>query len=181
VPGYEARVVDESGDELGPGEIGNLLVKGDSICSFYWNQHDRTKRTILGEWIDTGDKYSRDAEGYFRYQGRVDDMLKVSGIWVSPTEVEGAINAYEAVLECAVVGIMDDKQLVRPEAYVVLQSGVSAGPELEEDLRSHVRERLAHFKCPREFHFIAELPKTATGKIQRYKLRLREPSAEAAR
>jgi benzoate-CoA ligase len=180
VPGYEARVVDEAGGEVGPGEVGNLLIKGDSICAFYWNQHDRTKRTILGEWIDTGDKYSRDAEGYFKYQGRGDDMLKVSGIWVSPTEVEGAINAYEAVLECAVVGIMDDQKLVRPEAYVVLQSGVSAGTELEEALRQHVRERLAHFKCPREFHFVAELPKTATGKIQRYKLRLRDRTAAEA-
>jgi benzoate-CoA ligase family protein len=178
VPGYEAKVVDEAGQELAPGEVGTLLVKGDSICAFYWNQHDRTKRTIKGEWIDTGDKYSRDAEGYFKYQGRSDDMLKVSGIWVSPTEVEGAINAHEAVLECAVVGVVDDRQLILPEAFVVLQSGSLAGPELEEALRAHVRDRLAHFKCPREFHFVEELPKTATGKIQRFKLRRPSPPAE---
>jgi benzoate-CoA ligase family protein len=131
VPGYEAMVIDEAGQELAPGEVGTLLVKGDSICAFYWNQHNRTKRTIKGEWIDTGDKYSRDAEGYFKYQGRSDDMLKVSGIWVSPTEVEAAINAHESVLECAVVGIVDDRQLVLPEAFIVLQSGAPAGPDLE--------------------------------------------------
>jgi benzoate-CoA ligase family protein len=178
VPGYEAMVVDEAGQELAPGEVGTLLVKGDSICAFYWNQHNRTKRTIKGEWIDTGDKYSRDAEGYFKYQGRSDDMLKVGGIWVSPTEVEGAINAHESVLECAVVGIVDDRQLVLPEAFVVLQSSAHAGPELEEALRVHVRDRLAHFKCPRDFHFVEELPKTATGKIQRFKLRRPTPPPE---
>jgi 4-hydroxybenzoate-CoA ligase len=158
--------------------VGTLLVKGDSICAFYWNQHNRTKRTIKGEWIDTGDKYSRDAEGYFKYQGRSDDMLKVGGIWVSPTEVAGVINAHESVLECAVVGIVDDRQLVLPEAFVVLQSSAHAGPELEEALRVHVRDRLAHFKCPRDFHFVEELPKTATGKIQRFKLRRPTPPPE---
>ena len=171
VPGYEVQIVDDAGRELPAAEVGSLLVKGDSICSMYWNQHDRTKRTIRGEWIDTGDKYVRDEDGYFRYQGRSDDMLKVGAIWVSPTEVEGALNAHEAVLECAVVGVMDEQQLVRPEAYVVLQPGRQAGVELEVELRDHVRSRLAHFKCPRDFHFVAELPKTATGKIQRFKLR----------
>jgi len=171
VPGYELRIVDDAGQELPAGEVGRLLVKGDSTCSMYWNQHDRTKRTINGEWIDTGDQYLRDADGFYRYQGRSDDMLKVSGIWVSPTEVESAINAHEAVLECAVVAVVDEQRLVRPEAYVVLQPGRTAGPELEVDLREHVRAALAHFKCPRDFHFVTELPKTATGKIQRFKLR----------
>jgi len=171
VPGYEVKVVDDGGQELPPGEVGSLLVRGDSICSMYWNQHDRTKRTIRGEWIDTGDQYVRDAEGFYRYQGRSDDMLKVSGIWVSPTEVETAINAHDAVLECAVVAVIDEQQLVRPEAYVVLQPGRAAGVELEVELRDHVRSALAHFKCPRDFHFVKELPKTATGKIQRFKLR----------
>ena len=171
VPGYEVRIVDDAGEEVPPGEVGSLLVKGDSICAFYWNQHDRTKRTIRGEWIDTGDKYARDADGYFRYQGRSDDMLKVGAIFVSPTEVETVINAHEAVLECAVVGVIDDQQLVRPEAYVVVKPGRESSVELEEELRQHVRAQLAHFKCPRDFHFVEELPKTATGKIQRFKLR----------
>jgi benzoate-CoA ligase family protein len=171
VPGYEVRIVDEAGREVPAGEVGRLLVKGDSICSMYWNQHERTKRTIRGEWIDTGDQYVRDADGMFRYQGRSDDMLKVSGIWVSPTEVESAISSHEAVVECAVVAVIDEQRLVRPEAYVVLQPGRQPGVELEEELRDHVRARLAHFKCPRDFHFVAELPKTATGKIQRFKLR----------
>ena len=171
VPGYEVRIIDDTGDDVQPGEVGSLLVKGDSICSSYWNQHDRTKRTIRGEWIDTGDKYLRDTDGYFRYQGRSDDMLKVGGIFVSPTEVEAVVNAHDAVLECAVVGVIDEQRLVRPEAYVVLKPGRAATVELEEELRQHVRERLAHFKCPRDFHFVDELPKTATGKIQRFKLR----------
>jgi benzoate-CoA ligase family protein len=171
VPGYEVKVVDDTGHELPDGEVGSLLVRGDSICSMYWNQHERTSRTIRGEWIDTGDQYVRDADGSYRYQGRSDDMLKVSGIWVSPTEVESAINGHEAVLECAVVAVVDEQRLVRPEAYVVLQPGRQAGPELQVELRDHVRAALAHFKCPRDFHFVNELPKTATGKIQRFKLR----------
>jgi acyl-coenzyme A synthetase/AMP-(fatty) acid ligase len=174
VPGYELRIVDDAGQEVPAGEVGRLLVNGDSTCAMYWNQHDRTRRTIIGEWIDTGDQYARDADGYYRYQGRSDDMLKVSGIWVSPTEVESAINAHEAVLECAVVAVVDEQRLVRPEAYVVLQPGRTAGVELEVELREHVRAALAHFKCPRDFHFVAELPKTATGKIQRFKLRAGE-------
>ncbi|HXM58667.1 MAG TPA: benzoate-CoA ligase family protein [Candidatus Dormibacteraeota bacterium] len=171
VPGYEVRIVDETGADVPPDEVGSLIVKGDSTCSMYWNQHERTKRTIRGEWIDTGDQYLRDADGFYRYQGRSDDMLKVSGIWVSPTEVEAAINAHQAVLECAVVAVVDEQRLVRPEAYVVLQPSRSAGVELEVELREHVRSALAHFKCPRDFHFVSELPKTATGKIQRFKLR----------
>ena len=171
VPGYEARIVDDTGHDVQAGEVGSLLIKGDSICAFYWNQHERTKRTIRGEWIDTGDKYSRDADGCFRYQGRTDDMLKVGGIWVSPTEVEAAISTHDAVLECAVVAAVDDQRLVQPEAYFVLQPGHQGRAELELELREHVRARLAHFKCPRDFHFVSDLPKTATGKIQRFKLR----------
>jgi len=171
VDGYRAKVVDEEGAELPPGEVGNLMVSGDSICAFYWNQHERTKLAIQGEWINTGDKYTVDADGYFRYQGRTDDMLKVSGIWVSPVEVEAAINAHDAVLESAVVGVLDENRLVRPEAYVVLQPGRARAVELEVELREFLRERLAHYKCPRDFHFVETLPKTATGKIQRYQLR----------
>jgi benzoate-CoA ligase len=176
VPGYEARVVDEEGRDAEDGDVGTLLVKGDSIGERYWNQHERTKRTIRGDWIDTGDKYVRDADGFFTYQGRSDDMFKVSGIWVSPSEVESTINGHEAVLECAVVAVIDDQRLLLPEAYVVLQKGRTGGPELEVELRDHVRARIAHFKCPRDFHFVSELPKTATGKIQRYRLRAQHPA-----
>ena len=176
VPGYEARIVDENGDELPVGEVGTLLVKGDSIGERYWNQHERTKRTILGEWIDTGDKYVGDADGFFAYQGRSDDMFKVGGIWVSPSEVESTINGHEAVVECAVVAVIDEERLLQPEAYVVLQPGQAGGPELQEALRAHVRARIAHFKCPRDFHFVTELPRTATGKIQRYRLRAQHPA-----
>jgi benzoate-CoA ligase family protein len=178
VDGYEVRVVGDDGDEQPDGEVGTLLVKGDSTCAFYWNQHERTKRTILGEWINTGDKYVRSPDGFLSYQGRADDMMKVSGIWVSPTEVEACINTHEAVLECAVVGILDPQRLLIPEAYVVLQPGRSASVELEVELREHVRAKIAHHKCPRDFHFVASLPKTATGKIQRFRLR---DSSQAAR
>jgi len=171
VPGYEVKVVDEEGRQLPDGELGTLMVKGDSICAFYWNQHERTKRTIQGEWISTGDKYIRSPDGFLTYQGRADDMLKVGAIWVSPTEVEAVINSHEAVLECAVVGVVDEERLIRPEAYVVLQPDRSESVELEVELRDHVRARLAHFKCPRDFRFVEALPKTATGKIQRFKLR----------
>jgi benzoate-CoA ligase len=171
VPGYEVKVVDENGDELPDGQMGRLLVSGDSICSMYWNQHERNKRTIRGEWIDTGDQFVREADGTLRYQGRSDDMLKVGGIWVSPSEVESVLSAHPAVLECAVVGIVDAQRLVRPEAFVVLQPGRHGDAAMVSDLREHVRSALAHHKCPRVFNFVGELPKTATGKILRYQLR----------
>ncbi len=182
VEGYEVRVVDDEGTEVPDGEVGTLLVKGDSTCALYWNQHERSKQTIIGDWINTGDKYTRSPDGYLSYQGRADDMMKVGGIWVSPTEVEAVISSHDAVVECAVVAVVDELHLVKPEAYVVLQPGITPGPELEVELRDFVRERLAHFKAPRDFHFVGQLPKTATGKIQRYKLREaaeREPAAPA--
>ena len=176
VEGYEARVVDENGHDVATGEVGNLLVKGDSVCAFYWNQHEKTKKIIQGEWIFTGDKYIRDADGYMYYQGRSDDMIKIGGIWVSPVEVESCINGFNGVLESAVVGIADENHLLHGEAFVVMQAGKSSTVEVEEALRAYVREKLAHFKCPRAFHFVDVLPKTATGKIQRYKLRSAAPS-----
>jgi benzoate-CoA ligase family protein len=171
VPGYEIRIVDAEGRDVPDGEIGDLLVHGDSICSGYWNKHEQTKRTIQGEWIRTGDKYSRDADGYYWYQGRSDDMLKVSGFWVSPAEVEAALVAHPAVLECAVVGREDHERLVKPIAFAVLKDPAGAGDALADELKAFVKSRLAPYKCPRWIAFVDDLPKTATGKIQRYKLR----------
>lgn len=171
VPGYEARIVDEEGTPLGPGELGNLLIKGDSTCAFYWNQHDKTKRTIEGEWIRTGDKYVCDQDGYYWYAGRTDDMLKAGGIWVSPIEIENVLIDHDAVQECAVIGKDDADGLSKPFAYVVLKAGVTGSAELGATLQQFVRDRLADYKRPRGVAFVAELPKTATGKLQRFKLR----------
>ena len=171
VPGYEARIVDDHDRPVGVGEMGNLLIKGDSTCAFYWNQHEKTKQTILGEWIRTGDKYHCDAAGYYYYGGRSDDMLKAGGIWVSPVEIENVLIDHEAVQECAVVGHQDADGLSKPFAYVVLRAQVTGSPELAAALQAFVRERLADYKRPRGVAFVAELPKTATGKLQRFKLR----------
>jgi benzoate-CoA ligase family protein len=171
VPGYEARIVDADGRDLPAGEVGDLLVKGESTCSCYWNKQEQTRKTIVGEWIRTGDKYSRDAEGYFWYQGRSDDMMKAGGYWVSPAEVEAALLNHPAVLECAVVGLEDETRLTRPLAYVVLKAGRGPSAELASELQAHAKRQLAPYKAPRSVRFLEELPKTATGKIQRYKLR----------
>jgi 4-hydroxybenzoate-CoA ligase len=171
VPGYEARLLDESGAAVPRDEIGNLWIAGDSICAGYWNQHEKSKETIHGSWIRTGDKYTQDADGYYWYAGRSDDMLKVGGIWVSPIEVEHALVQHPAVLECAVVGREDRDTLVKPAAFVVVRSGHAPTPGLADELLKHVRSQLADYKRPRWIEFLEELPKTATGKIQRYKLR----------
>src|SRR5204863_4525200 len=143
----------------------------DSVCAHYWNQHEKSKNTIEGQWIRTGDKYSKDADGFFWYAGRVDDMLKVGGLWVSPVEVENALISHPAVRECGVVARDDRDKLTKPAAFVVLQSNVEATPALAKELQDFVRSRLAEYKRPRWVEFVAELPKTATGKIQRFKLR----------
>jgi benzoate-CoA ligase len=171
VPGYEARIVDEQFQDLPDGQIGTLLIKGDSIASCYWNKHEKTKSTILGEWINTDDQYMKDKDGYYYYVGRSNDMLKVGGIWVSPIEVEGCLISHPSVLECAVVGAPDSEGLVKPKAYVVLKQGHAASPELEKELKEYVKKTLAHYKYPRWIEFIDELPKTATGKVKRYELR----------
>jgi len=152
-----------------PGEIGNLWIKGDSAAAFYWRRHERSKQTMVGEWLVTGDKYYIDPEGYFYYCGRADDMLRCSGQWVSPVEVENVLVSHSAILEAAVVGIEDGDGLVKPKAFVVLKADAHAPGE--EDLRTYLRERLAGYKVPRWFAFVDGLPKTATGKIQRFKLR----------
>ncbi|TMC42479.1 MAG: benzoate-CoA ligase family protein, partial [Chloroflexi bacterium] len=171
VPGYEAVIADEKGVAVPQGDIGNLLIKGDSITAYYWNKHERTKDVINGHWIHTGDKYYQDEEGYYWYCGRSDDMLKVGGQWVSPVEVENALIAHPAVLESAVVGDLDDDELVKPKAYVVLKQGQEPSEALAEELKTFVKQRLAPFKYPRWIEFLPELPKTATGKIQRFILR----------
>ena len=171
VPGYEAILVDDEGQAVSQGDIGNLRVKGDSIMAYYWNQHEKTKDTLFGHFIQTGDKYYQDADGYFWYCGRADDMLKVGGIWVSPVEVENTLVAHAAVLEAAVVGREDTDKLVKPKAFVVLKEGYAGSPQLETDLKTFVKDKIAPYKYPRWIEFVPELPKTATGKIQRFKLR----------
>ncbi len=171
VPGYEARIVDDEGRAVPQGEIGNLQVKGDSTMAYYWNQHEKTKATLFGNWIQTGDKYYQDNDSYFWYCGRADDMLKVGGIWVSPIEVENTLVGHAAVLEAAVVGHEDTDRLVKPKAFVVLKDGHTAAPGLEDELKGFVKDKLAPYKYPRWIEFVSALPKTATGKIQRFKLR----------
>jgi benzoate-CoA ligase len=171
VPGYDIRVVDEQGQEVRQGEIGDLLVKGGSITTGYWHRLEATRQALHGEWLRTGDKYYQDAEGVFWYCGRSDDMLKVSGQWVSPAEVEGLLFQHPAVLEAAVVGWEDENRLIKPKAFVVLKAGYAPSLSLAEELQRFVKERTLPHKYPRWVEFVAELPKTATGKIQRYKLR----------
>ncbi|HXF80338.1 MAG TPA: benzoate-CoA ligase family protein, partial [Usitatibacter sp.] len=141
---------------------------------YYWNNREKSRATFLGSWTRSGDKYSESADGYFTYSGRNDDMLKVSGIWVSPFEVESAVASYPAVLEAAVVGTPDENGLTRPKAFVVLKPGVAPSPGLEGELKAFVKGELAPHKYPRAIEFVEELPKTATGKIQRFRLRERE-------
>jgi len=171
VPGYEVRLLDEAGREVAPGEVGDLEVSGPSCAMMYWNQRAASKRTFRGAWMRTGDKYRQDAEGSFVYEGRSDDLIKVGGIWVSPFEVESALLEHPAVLECAVIGHPDADALVKPRAFVVLREGHGAGDDLAAELQAFVRERLAPYKRPRWVSFVGELPKTATGKIQRFALR----------
>lgn len=174
VPGYAVRILNERGEPVAPGEIGELQVSGPSCAIGYWNNREKTRTTFLGPWVRSGDKYSVDVDGYYVYAGRSDDMLKVSGIYVSPIEVEATLVAHPAVLEAAVVGWRDDHDLVKPAALVVLQSDYRPSRELAQELQQYVRSRLAPYKYPRWVEFVEELPKTATGKIQRFKLRDRQ-------
>ena len=171
VPGYEAMVVDEHDRPVSHGEPGELIVKGPSAADGYWNQREKSRRTFRGEWTYTGDTYTRDAEGYFRFQGRADEMLKVSGVWVSPFEVEEALIAHPAVLEAAVVGKEDRDGLTKPRAFVVLNATVTDQTALSDALKEHVKQRIGVWKYPRWIEFVDGLPKTANGKIQRFRLR----------
>ena len=171
VPGYEAKIVDDVGAETPSGEIGSLWIRGASALSEYWHIPELTARTKRGDWVVTGDKFLRDADGYYRYCGRADDMLKVAGMWVSPVEVENALLGHPNVAEAAVVGATDARGLTYAVAHVTLRAGCEGSTELAEEIRSHVKARLVSHKVPREIRFCSELPKTVTGKIQRFKLR----------
>jgi benzoate-CoA ligase len=174
VPGYGIELRGEDGRPVADGEIGDLYIRGPSAALLYWDNREKTRDTFQGAWTKSGDKYVRDAEGYYTYAGRSDDMLKVSGIYVSPFEVEATLMQHPAVLEAAVIGKQDAEGLTKTKAFVVLKDGQAATPE---ELQAFVKERLAPFKYPRFVEFLRELPKTATGKIQRYRLREREAQA----
>jgi 4-hydroxybenzoate-CoA ligase len=181
VPGYEVKIVDENGREQETGAVGELVVRGPSAGEGYWNHRAKSRRTFAGEWTYTGDKYFCDDEGYFHYCGRTDDMFKVSGMWVSPFDVEAALISHEAVLEAAVIGKEDSDGLIKPKAFIVLQNGYSADDILLEKLKLHVKELAGPWKYPRWIDIRSDLPKTATGKIQRFKLRAEElgPASDA--
>ena len=168
VPGYEVELRGEDGKPVGDGEIGDLYIKGPSAALMYWCNREKTRDTFQGQWLKSGDKYVRDAEGYYTYAGRSDDMLKVSGIYVSPFEVESTLQLHPAVLEAAVIGITDGQGLTKTKSYVVCKPGQST---TEDELKAFVKSRLAAYKYPRLIEFVDELPKTATGKIQRFRLR----------
>ncbi|MBI2367173.1 MAG: benzoate-CoA ligase family protein [Deltaproteobacteria bacterium] len=170
-PAFEAKIVDDDGREVPIGEVGNLMVRGDATAPYYWNKHEQTKRMMQGEWLKTGDTYYRDAEGYYWYCGRSDDMMKVGGMWVSPIEIENTLLEHPAVLESAVIGDTDADGLIKPKAYVLLKSEFQASDQLRTELQNHVKSKLAPYKYPRWVEFVDELPKTVTGKIQRFRLR----------
>lgn len=169
VPGYDLRLVDENDNEVADGEIGELLVRGPSIPEGYWNRRAKSQETFVGQWARTGDKYERNADGRLIYCGRADDMFKVSGIWLSPFEVEQALIEHPAVLEAAVVARRDEENLEKPAAFVVLKKGVDAS--VTKEFKNFVKEKIGLWKYPRWIEVVDELPKTATGKIQRFKLR----------
>jgi len=171
VPGYEIELRGDGGAAVPDGETGDLYIQGPSAALMYWGNRDKTRETFQGAWTKSGDKYVRNADGSYTYSGRSDDMLKVSGIYVSPFEVEATLVQHPAVLEAAVIGVADDEGLTKTKAFVVLKAGHQAS---EEELKAFVKARLAPYKYPRLIEFLNELPKTATGKIQRFKLRERE-------
>jgi benzoate-CoA ligase family protein len=176
VPGYDIKLAGDDGQPVTRGEMGELMVRGPSGAIMYWNNREQSRATFLGEWTRCGDKYIEDEAGYFVYCGRRDDMLRVSGQYVSPFEVEGALQTHEEVLECAVVAWHDGDNLVKPKAFVVLKNHDKACDTLARALQDHVRTKLAPFKYPRWIEFRRDLPKTATGKIQRFKLRAEGPA-----
>ena len=179
VPGYRARILDEHGADVRDGESGRLFISGDSTARCYWNNAERTAATMVDGWLDTGDTYRRDAQGYYVYCGRSDDMLKVGGIWCSPFEIESKLIEHPAVVEAAIVGRADRDELIKPEAFVVLADGRTGDDALAAELFELCKRGLAPYKYPRWINFVAELPKTATGKIQRFRLRRSLAPAQA--
>ncbi|WP_161993233.1 benzoate-CoA ligase family protein [Lacisediminimonas profundi] len=180
VKGYEAYCLDEEGKRLPLGEIGNLFVKGPTAAQIYWNKPEKTAATMWDGGVLTGDKCYQDAEGNFFYVGRMDDMLRVGGIWVSPGEIESVLAEHAAILECAVIGAADEHDMIKPKAFVVLRPGVQADEPLRDSIRELLRSKLAHIKCPRWIEFVPDLPKTATGKIQRFRLRSGDTAGQPA-
>ena len=171
VPGYEVRILDEHGAPVPQGERGRLWIKAESAARYYWNKPEKTAETMVDGWLNTGDTYRQDADGYYIYDGRSDDMLKVGGIWCSPVEIENCLIGHAAVLEAAIVGQADEHELIKPKAYVVLKQPDDAGPALTDELMALCKTTLAPYKYPRWVEYVPELPKTATGKIQRFRLR----------
>jgi len=171
LPGFEGILKNEAGKKVSQGEIGSLWLKNDGIASMYWNKHEKTKEVFQGDWFNTGDLFYQDADGYFWYQSRADDMLKISGQWVSPLEIEEVLLKHPSVCDCGVIGSPDESGLLKIKAFAVLNKNFIASAELEKELIAFVYDRLAHFKAPRKIEFINELPRTTTGKLQRHKLR----------
>jgi 4-hydroxybenzoate-CoA ligase len=180
VAGYEVKIIDDAGVELPDGEIGELLVRGPSAGEGYWNQRQKSRRTFAGEWTCTGDKFYRDGEGFYFYCGRTDDMFKVSGMWVSPFDVEAALISHEAVLEAAVIAKEDSDGLIKPKAFVVLKNGHANDAAMLRELQEHVKARAGTWKYPRWIELRDSLPRTATGKVQRFKLREEEAARDGA-
>jgi benzoate-CoA ligase len=166
-------LIDDDGQPVGAGEIGNLLVKGGSIASAYWNRREETKQNMLGGWFVTGDRYRVDGEGFYYFQGRSDDMLRVGGKWLAPQEVENTLNQHPAVLESAVVGYRDEDDLIKPYAFVVPATGDASSKEVEEEIKAFVKDRIAGYKYPRWIEFVDQVPKTSGGKVQRFILQER--------
>ncbi|TMD32459.1 MAG: benzoate-CoA ligase family protein [Chloroflexi bacterium] len=179
VPGYELKILDEEGKPVPAGDAGDLYVKGDSALALYWAQHEKSKRSILGDWFFTGDRYRVDEDGYYWYEGRSDDMIKVSGLWASPIEIESALLEHPSVAESAVVGV-EVNGFTRIKAFVITKSGVEAGDGLVTALQEHCKSKLQRYQFPHMIEFVSELPKTVTGKIQRYKLREKEATPASA-
>jgi benzoate-CoA ligase family protein len=171
IPGYRGRVVDENGDDVPDGEVGEFAIQGASLATYYWGKPEKTEEAWRGGWFRTGDSVWRDADGYYFFSGRANDMLKVGGIWVSPFEIESALMAHPAVLEAGVVGWPDENRLVKPKAFVVLKNGRVGDAAIARELTDFIKGRLAPFKYPRWVEFLPELPKTASGKVQRFRLR----------
>jgi benzoate-CoA ligase family protein len=171
VPGYEAQIIDAEGREVPTGEMGTLKVKGDSAALCYWQAHEKSKATFAGDWCTTGDQFRIDERGYYWYCGRTDEMLKVGGVFVSPTEIENCLLEHEAVQECAVIGASDEQKLIKPKAFVVLAEGYTANAEIEQELKDYVKVRLAGYKYPRWIEFREDLPKSDRGKLDRKTLK----------